>query len=59
MELGASQSRDAALIYGGDVDEYHVKAAGPSVCLMRSALDMCGWCVLSEEGAAISSPEYQ
>ena len=44
-----SQDGDVSLLYGGEVDEEHVYAAGPSVCLLGSALDMGVWCVLSEK----------
>ena len=35
-----------------------MKAACPSVCLLGSALDVCGWCVVSEKRGVTSSPEY-
>ena len=47
--LGVCEGGDAALIHGGEVDEEHVYAACPSICLLRSVLDMGDWCFLSEE----------
>ena len=49
MVLDVYEVGDAAWVYGGEVDEEHVYAACPSICLLGSALDMGNWWVLSEE----------
>ena len=40
MLLGVCEAGDAALVYGGKVDEEHVEAARPTVRLLGSTLDM-------------------
>ncbi len=49
MLLGVCESGDAPLVYGGKVGEEHVYTACPAIRLLRSTLDMGGWCVLVEE----------
>ncbi len=58
MVLSVYEGGDASLVDGGEVDEEHVKAAGPTVCLLGSTLDVCGWGGLSEEWGATSSPSH-
>ena len=40
MVLDVYEGGDAAWVYGGKVDEEHVYAACPSICLLGSALDI-------------------
>jgi hypothetical protein len=47
--LSMYEGGDASMVDDGEVDEEHVKAAGPTVCLLGSTFDVCGWGGLSEE----------
>ena len=43
---GVVEGGDVSLVYGSDIYEEHVYAAGPAVCVLGNALDAGVWSVL-------------
>ena len=42
MGLIVAEDRDCSLVYGGEINEKHVEAAAPVVCLLRCAFNYDG-----------------
>ena len=58
MDLVMTEDGDCSLIYGCEVDEEHVEAAAPMVCLLWCAF-CCDWLTGgSQEWGGIAVSEY-